>query len=120
MLNKDEKAKIIKDNKIHQKDTGSPEVQIAILTNRINYLTEHFSTHKKDFHSRTGLMKMVGQRKRLLEYLKNEDINRYKSIIQKFFHIFHCSGGSSWIFFERIENISPEFLTVADAFYQSI
>ena len=83
MLNKEDKAKIIKDNKIHPNDTGSPEVQIAILTNRINYLTQHLSTHKKDFHSRTGLMKIVGQRKRLLEYLKTNDVDRYKSIIKK-------------------------------------
>jgi len=83
VLNKEDKAKIIKDNKIHPNDTGSPEVQIAILTNRINYLTQHLSTHKKDFHSRTGLMKIVGQRKRLLEYLKTNDVDRYKSIIKK-------------------------------------
>ncbi|MBN1222815.1 MAG: 30S ribosomal protein S15 [Candidatus Aminicenantes bacterium] len=83
MLNKEEKEKIIKGNKTHPKDTGSPEVQIAIITNRIKYLTEHFSTHKKDFHSRTGLMKLVGQRKRLLEYLKNQDVKRYENLIKK-------------------------------------
>jgi len=80
---KEEKEKIIKDNKIHPKDTGSPEVQIALITERINYLTGHFSTHKKDFHSRTGLMKLVGQRKRLLEYLKQQDVKRYEILIKK-------------------------------------
>jgi small subunit ribosomal protein S15 len=83
VLNKEEKEKIIKDHKINSKDTGSPEVQIAIITNRINYLTEHFSTHKKDHHSKTGLMKLVGQRKRLLEYLKQQDVKRYESLIKK-------------------------------------
>ena len=83
MLNKEEKLKIIKDNKTHASDTGSPEVQIAIMTNRINYLTEHFENHKKDFHSRTGLMRLVGQRKRLLEYLKKEDPTRYEKLIKK-------------------------------------
>jgi len=80
---KEEKEKIVKDNRTHSKDTGSPEVQIAIITNRISYLTEHFSTHKKDYHSRTGLMKLVGQRKRLLEYLKQQDVKRYESLIKK-------------------------------------
>ncbi|NIM91763.1 MAG: 30S ribosomal protein S15 [Candidatus Aminicenantes bacterium] len=83
MLSKEEKLKIIKDNKIHASDTGSPEVQIAIMTNRINYLSEHFESHKKDFHSRTGLMRLVGQRKRLLEYLKKEDPARYEKLIKK-------------------------------------
>ncbi len=83
MLNKEEKEKIIKDHKTNSKDTGSPEVQVAIITNRINYLTEHFSTHKKDHHSKTGLMKLVGQRKRLLEYLKQQDVKRYESLIKK-------------------------------------
>ncbi len=83
MQTKEEKEKIIKDNKIHPKDTGSPEVQIALITERINYLTGHFSTHKKDFHSRTGLMKLVGQRKRLLEYLKQQDVKRYEILIKK-------------------------------------
>ncbi|MFC2163461.1 30S ribosomal protein S15 [Acidobacteriota bacterium] len=83
MLNKEEKEKLIKDHKINTKDTGSPEVQIAIITNRINYLTEHFKTHKKDHHSKTGLMKLVGQRKRLLEYLKQQDVKRYESLIKK-------------------------------------
>ena len=83
MLDKEEKEKIIKSFKVHPKDTGSPEVQIALLTNRINYLIQHFDTHKKDHHSRTGLLKMVGRRKRLLEYLKNEDVKRYESVIKK-------------------------------------
>jgi small subunit ribosomal protein S15 len=80
---KEDKENIVKDNRTHSKDTGSPEVQIALITNRINYLTEHFSTHKKDYHSRTGLMKLVGQRKRLLEYLKRQDVKRYESLIKK-------------------------------------
>lgn len=83
MLSKEEKLKIMKDNKVHASDTGSPEVQIALMTNRINYLTEHFENHKKDFQSRTGLMKLVGQRKRLLEYLKKEDPARYEKLIKK-------------------------------------
>lgn len=83
VLSKEEKSKIIKENKINPSDTGSPEVQIALITNRINYLTKHFETHKKDFHSRTGLMKMVGRRKRLLEYLKKQDPNKYESLIKK-------------------------------------
>jgi small subunit ribosomal protein S15 len=83
VLNKEEKEKIIKDYKTNSKDTGSPEVQIAIITNRINYLTEHFSAHKKDHHSKRGLMKLVGQRKRLLEYLKQQDVKRYESLIKK-------------------------------------
>lgn len=83
MLNTEEKAKIIKDHKVHKDDTGSPEVQIAILTNRINYLTTHLTTYKKDYHTKTGLMKMVGRRKRLLEYLKKQDVKRYESLIKK-------------------------------------
>ncbi len=83
MLDKEEKGKIINSFKTNPKDTGSPEVQIALLTNRINYLTEHFSTHKKDYHSRVGLMKLVGQRKRLLEYLKKQDVKRYENTIKK-------------------------------------
>ena len=83
VLNRKEKSKIIKENKINASDTGSPEVQIALITNKINCLTKHFSTHKKDFHSRTGLMKMVGRRKRLLEYLKKQDASRYENLIRK-------------------------------------
>ena len=83
MLTKEEKSKIIKSNQLKASDTGSPEVQIALITNRINSLTEHFEAHKKDHHSRTGLMKMVGRRKRLLEYLKKQDQKRYESLIKK-------------------------------------
>ena len=83
MLEKEEKNKIINDFKINPKDTGSPEVQIALMTHRINYLTEHFSTHKKDFHSKQGLLKLVGKRKNLLNYLKNKDINSYNKVIKK-------------------------------------
>ena len=67
----------------HGTDTGSPEVQIALLTNRIGYLTEHFKTHRKDHHSRRGLLKLVGQRRRLLDYLKGRDFQRYKSVIER-------------------------------------
>jgi len=83
VLSKKEKSNIIKENEINPSDTGSPEVQVALITNRINYLTDHFSAHKKDHHSRTGLMKMVGKRKRLLEYLKRQDVSRYKNLIKK-------------------------------------
>ena len=80
---KETKAQIIADNRINEKDTGSPEVQIAILTERITTLTEHLKVHQKDFHSRRGLRKMVGQRRNLLKYLKNKDISRYRAIIEK-------------------------------------
>ncbi|RVU54169.1 30S ribosomal protein S15 [Anaerosphaera multitolerans] len=83
MLNKDEKGQIINDYKVNEKDTGSPEVQIAILTKRINDLNEHLKEHKKDHHSRRGLLKMVGKRRNLLRYLKNKDIERYRSLIEK-------------------------------------
>jgi small subunit ribosomal protein S15 len=83
MLVTEKKQEIIKNHKRHDSDTGSPEVQIAILTERIIYLTEHFKVHKKDHHSRRGLLKIVGQRRRLLDYLKNKDIGRYRSIIEK-------------------------------------
>ncbi|MBC7364397.1 MAG: 30S ribosomal protein S15 [Candidatus Aminicenantes bacterium] len=83
MLTKELKAKIIQENQVHPKDSGSPEVQIAILTERINQLITHFQTHKKDFHSRRGLMKLVGQRKRLLQYLKRTDRSRYENLIHK-------------------------------------
>ncbi len=82
-LSKEEKALIIKKYKLHDSDVGSAEVQIALLTHRINALQEHFKTHKKDFHSRVGLLKMVGKRRRLLNYLKKKDLNRYRSIIEK-------------------------------------
>lgn len=77
-----QKGELIGKYKRHEKDTGSPEVQIALLTNRINHLTEHFKVHKKDFHSRTGLLKLVGQRRRLLSYLKDKDLGRYREVIQ--------------------------------------
>ncbi len=78
----DAKIEIIEKHKLHDKDTGSPEVQIAILTERINHLTEHFKIHKKDHHSRRGLLKMVGQRRNLLGYLKKKDLERYRSLIK--------------------------------------
>lgn len=77
------KKEIIQKFQVHEKDTGSPEVQIALLTERINSLTEHLKIHKKDYHSRRGLLKMVGQRRALLNYLKRRDPMRYKSIIEK-------------------------------------
>lgn len=76
-----EKAKVIEEYKQHEGDTGSPEVQVALLTARINYLTDHFKTHKKDFHSRTGLLKLVGQRRKLLNYLRGKDVQRYRDLI---------------------------------------
>ena len=78
-----QKTTIIGTHRIHDGDTGSPEVQIALLSERITYLTEHFKSHKKDHHSRRGLMMLVGQRRRLLDYLKKNDGNRYKVIIEK-------------------------------------
>lgn len=83
MLTNERKQAIINEYRIHEGDTGSPEVQIAILTERINYLTEHLKTHKKDHHSRRGLLKMVGQRRGLLNYLNNKDIERYRAIIER-------------------------------------
>jgi small subunit ribosomal protein S15 len=77
------KAALIKDNAKSKNDTGSPEVQVAILSERIANLTEHFKTHKKDNHSRQGLLKMVSQRRRLLDYLKNRDSARYQALIEK-------------------------------------
>ena len=80
---KEEKQKIIEDNRIHENDTGSPEVQIAVLTSRINSLTQHLKEHKHDHHSTRGLLKMVGHRRNLLSYLMKKDINRYRAIIEK-------------------------------------
>jgi len=80
---KEEKKKIIDTYKLHENDTGSPEVQIALLTERINHLNEHLKIHKKDHHSRRGLLKMVGQRRGLLNYLQKKDIDRYREIIAK-------------------------------------
>lgn len=82
-LTAERKQELIKDNATKAGDTGSPEVQIAILTERINSLTEHFKTHKKDNHSRRGLLKMVGQRRQLLDYVKRKDQARYQRIIEK-------------------------------------
>ena len=83
MLGTEHKQEIIEKYKRHEGDTGSPEVQIALLSGRITYLTEHFKTHKKDHHSRRGLLKMVGQRRRLLDYLIKQDIERYRTIIKE-------------------------------------
>ncbi|MBQ7782525.1 MAG: 30S ribosomal protein S15 [Oscillospiraceae bacterium] len=83
MMLKDEKNAIIAANKLSDNDTGSPEVQIAILTKRINDLNEHLKIHHKDHHSRRGLLKMVGHRRNLLAYLQKKDINRYRAIIEK-------------------------------------
>ena len=80
---KEEKQTVITANRIHENDTGSPEVQIAILTKRINSLNEHLKEHKKDHHSRRGLLKMVGHRRNLLNYLMKKDVNRYRAIIEK-------------------------------------
>ncbi|MFT4978401.1 MAG: small subunit ribosomal protein S15 [Myxococcota bacterium] len=77
------KTALIKEYATSEGDTGSPEVQVAILTERIRYLTDHFKTHKKDHHSRRGLLKLVGQRRRLLRYLQKVDQNRYKTLIQR-------------------------------------
>ena len=82
MLGTERKQEIIESFKRHEGDTGSPEVQIALLSERIIYLTEHFKTHKKDHHSRRGLLKMVGQRRRLLDYLIKQDVERYRTIIK--------------------------------------
>jgi len=83
VLTPEMKKKIIDDFKLHEKDTGSPEVQIALLSGRIQYLTDHFRTHKKDHHSRRGLLKLVGQRRRLLEYLKKKDMEKYRTVIKE-------------------------------------
>ena len=80
-LETEKKKTVIEKFQIHDSDTGSPEVQIALLSERIIYLTEHFKTHKKDFHSRRGLLKLVGQRRRLLDYLKKNEFQRYKTVI---------------------------------------
>jgi len=83
VLAKDKKKTVIDDFKVHSRDTGSSEVQIAILTERINGLGDHFKLHKKDFHSRRGLLKLVGMRRRLLNYLKKKDIKKYEEVITK-------------------------------------
>jgi len=82
-LSKDVKSEIVADNKMHETDTGSTEVQIALLTQRIRDLTEHLRTHKHDHHCRRGLLQLVGQRRRLMNYLKKSDIERYRAIVAK-------------------------------------
>ncbi len=82
-LTTEQKQEIIDRYRLHNSDTGSPEVQVAILSERITYLTDHFKTHAKDHHSRRGLIKLVGQRRRLLNYLKNKDIERYRTLIEQ-------------------------------------
>ena len=83
MLTNERKSELIGTFKKHDSDTGSPEVQVALLSERINYLTEHFKSHVKDHHSRRGLLKLVGQRRRLLDYLKGKDVDRYGELIKK-------------------------------------
>ncbi|MEW5993706.1 MAG: 30S ribosomal protein S15 [Candidatus Zixiibacteriota bacterium] len=80
-LGKEQKARIIADHRLHEKDTGSPEVQIALLSTRIEQLTEHLKSHKKDYHTRIGLLKLVGQRRRLLDYLKENDLESYRQVV---------------------------------------
>jgi len=82
-LSRDKKASLVRDYQLHDTDTGSPEVQIALLTQRINDLTEHLKRTKKDFHSRRSLMKMVGKRRRLLNYLKDSDLDSYRQLIER-------------------------------------
>lgn len=83
VMTAEEKQKIIDEYKTCEGDTGSPEVQVALLTARIQYLSDHFKSHKKDHHSRTGLLKMVGQRRKLLKYLANKDVQRYRDLIAR-------------------------------------
>ena len=82
-LTKDEKVKIMTEHRLHENDSGSPEVQIALLSTKITQLTEHFKVHKTDHHSRRGLLRMVGQRRRLLDYLKDTEVERYRNVIKK-------------------------------------
>ena len=83
VLAKEKKQEILSQQRLHDTDTGSPEVQIALLTERINIITEHLNAHKKDFHSRRGLLRLVGRRRRLLEYLRAKDVSRYRAILEK-------------------------------------
>jgi small subunit ribosomal protein S15 len=83
VLTLEKRKTLIADYRLHEKDTGSPEVQIALLSARIEYLTEHFKTHKKDHHSRRGLLKLVGQRRRLLNYIKDNDVERYRNMVKR-------------------------------------
>jgi small subunit ribosomal protein S15 len=82
-ITREEKTKVIEQIRLHEKDSGSPEVQVSILTTRINNLTSHFKTHVKDFHSRTGLLKLVGQRRRLLSYLRKSSVERYNKLVSE-------------------------------------
>jgi len=83
VLDEERKKEIITDFQTHEGDTGSPEVQVALLSGRITYLTEHFKIHKKDHHSRRGLLKLVGQRRNMLDYLKKKDVARYRELIKR-------------------------------------
>lgn len=83
VMTPDKKKEIIENFKMHPSDTGSPEVQIALLSERINYLTEHFKIHKKDHHSRRGLLRLVGKRRQLLNYLKKKNVDRYNTVIER-------------------------------------
>jgi len=83
VLDSEKRSEIMSRFRLHEKDTGSPEVQIALLSARLGYLTEHFKIHKKDHHSRRGLLKLVGQRRRLLDYLRKKDVERYRLVIQQ-------------------------------------
>ena len=83
VMTAEDKTSVITEHKKHDGDTGSPEVQVALLTARIGYLTEHFKAHPKDFHSRTGLLKLVGRRRNILNYLKKKDVQRYRALIEK-------------------------------------
>ncbi|MBQ7264332.1 MAG: 30S ribosomal protein S15 [Synergistaceae bacterium] len=83
MIQKEKKQSVIAEYRTHDHDTGSPEVQVAVLTERIRELTEHLKIHKKDFHSRRGLLKMVGRRRTLLRYLREKDFNRYRTLIER-------------------------------------
>jgi len=83
VLSSEKRKTVIDEYRLHEKDTGSPEVQIALLSARIEYLTEHFKSHKKDHHSRRGLLKLVGQRRRLLNYVKENDVERYRNVIKR-------------------------------------
>ena len=82
-VGKEQKAAVVEKHRLHETDTGSPEVQVALLTERINHLTDHMKVHKKDFHTRHGLLKLVGQRRRMLDYLKDRDIESYRDVIKQ-------------------------------------
>jgi small subunit ribosomal protein S15 len=82
-VGKEQKAAVVTAHRLHETDTGSPEVQIALLTERINHLTEHMKVHEKDFHTRHGLLKLVGQRRRMLDYLKDRDIESYRDVVKQ-------------------------------------